>query len=554
MLLQIHIKDLAIVSSLEVDFVSGMTAMTGETGAGKSILIDALGLVLGDRADNGMIRADGDRAEITAVFSIQGQTGVADWLRRQELDQGDECILRRVLVRNGNSRAFINGTPAPIKSLQELGDQLVNIHGQHAHHALLRREHQLSLLDDYAAHSKLLTRVGKAHQQWQQTQQSLDRLRGAARERAERIDLLRYQINELTELQLGEHELDALDEEHRRLSSADQLLECCSQALGHLDEENAALSLLNRSGNELLKLVELDPGVKESQELVEGAAIQIQEAISSLRQYADGVELDPQRLSQLDRRLAECHDMARKYRCGTQELIPHLARLQQELEQLEQSDIQLAQLEQSAGDLKAAYLQQAEKLDLSRIKAAKRLSREVTAGMQALSMANGQFAVTLERLPEEKAAASGLNRLEFMVTTNPGQPAKPLAKVASGGELSRISLAIQVATANCSQIPTLIFDEVDVGIGGGTAEIVGRLLRQIGQAQQVLCVTHLPQVAAQAHQHLLVSKQSRGDKTHTRLSDIAGEARINEVARMLGGLEMTQQTLAHAREMLVTSS
>ncbi len=551
MLTSLHIRDLAIVTSLEVEFGPGMTVLTGETGAGKSILIDALGLVLGDRADNGMIRSGSERAEITASFDIRGVAPASEWLSGHDLDQGDECILRRVLSRSSNSRGYVNGRPVPVKLLQEVGDLLVNIHGQHAHQALLQRDHQRLLLDEYGDNGPLCAETASLFSRWHQTKNRLDDLTGASRERLERIDLLRYQTGELGQLRLGENELELVEEEHRRLSNAGRLLESSGSILSMLDDEDAGvLALLNRAGGELDDLASLDPSLQENRELMESAIIQVQETISNINHYADALEMDPARLGQLNQRLEEIHDLARKYRCRPEELNRHLATLQQELEQLEHADIHLAELEKEVKDLESSYLECAKRLGERREDAARDLGREVSEKMNSLGMGGGKIDIRLDRLPMEKASAQGLDRVEFLVSANPGHPLQPLSRVASGGELSRISLAIQVATIRCHQISTLIFDEVDVGIGGGVAEIVGRLLRQLGQNQQVLCVTHLPQVAAQGHQHLLIRKSVDQETTATSLASLEGESRTREVARMLGGLEITEQTISHAREML----
>ena len=551
MLQQIAIKDLAIVSTLSVELTGGMSVLTGETGAGKSILIDALGLVLGDRADNSMIRDGCERAEVSVIFDTRALPKVEQWLTDNALDNDSQCILRRVLLRNGSSRSFINGTPATLKALQQLGDQLVNIHGQHAHQSLLKRDHQRQMLDEFAAHGPLCKQAADAFHQWQKARQQLTALQENATERQDRLDMLRYQINELEALQLGECELDELLREQALLNNAGKIVEHCSSALNSLDQdEDGALVRINRAGGELGELLELDPALKECSELLDSASIQISEALSTLRQYADNLELDPARLEHLNRRLQEIHDLARKYRCKPEALDSLLLQRQQELGSLDDTDSHLAELDQQVTENRDDYLKLANRLGQSRRKAANRLAEQVSEGMHSLGMPGGILKVEVGHLPEEKASAHGLDRVELLVSANPGQPPKPLVKVASGGELSRISLAIQVATASCTQVPTLIFDEVDVGIGGGTAEIVGRLLRQLGEQQQVLCVTHLPQVASQGHQHLQVEKQSNGKQTGTRLSVLNGKQRIEEIARMLGGVEITRQTLAHAKEMV----
>ncbi len=555
MLSRIHIKDLAIVSSLEVEFAPGLTALTGETGAGKSILVDALGLALGDRADTGMIRNGCDRAEITAVFTLSGSGEIAAWLQEHDLEAGEECILRRVLVPSGgSSRAYINGSPVPVKLLQAFGDLLVDIHGQHAHHSLLRRAFQLDLLDEYAGHGTLRRETEEQFRQWREAGDKLQRLRRDSSDRSEQLELLRYQVKELAELRLEAGEIAALTEEQRRLSNAGQLMESCGALLELLYENDDALhGQLTRGTAQMEELSATDPALSEPRELMENAAIQIQEAAHTLRHYLDRLELDPVRLESVDQRLADIHELSRKHRCKDEELPALLSRLRDDLETLEHADIHLADLEKEVAELRENYLTLARKLGDQRQAAAQRLQAEVSEGMQSLGMPGGSFEIGLDTLDEANATASGLNRVEFLVSANPGQPVKPLVKVASGGELSRISLAIQVATARCSGVPVLIFDEVDVGIGGGTAEIVGKLLRRLGQYRQVLCVTHLAQVAAQGDNHLQVAKSDNGGEVWTEVNILRPEQRIDEVARMLGGLEITDQTRAHAKEMVANS-
>ncbi|MEW7976841.1 MAG: DNA repair protein RecN [Candidatus Sedimenticola endophacoides] len=555
MLSAILIKNLAVVTFAELEFGPGLTALTGETGAGKSILIDALGLALGDRADNGMIRDGSDRAEITARFDLSHCPQALAWLREQALDTGDECLLRRVLIRDGSSRGYINGTPAAARQLQGLGELLVDIHGQHAHQSLMRREHQRGLLDQYANHRPLLERTAALHARWQQCQQRLRELQSVSSERNERIDLLRYQTSELEGLGLSESELPELESEHSRLSNAGQLIESSQTILSALDESEgiSAQEHLNHALSELNQLLHLDDGLAGCREMLESANIQIREAVSELRNYADGIEMDPGRLRQVEERLGEIHDLSRKYRCKPDQLLERLDQLSRELDELEHADVHLGQLQEETADLRRAYLEAAGQLSASRGQAAATLSQETETRMQALGMPGGRLSFQIQPLPEERYGPGGTDQVEILIGTNPGQRLQPLTKVASGGELSRISLAIEVATLRCVQVPTLIFDEVDVGIGGAVAEIVGRLLRQLGGGQQVLCVTHLPQVAAQGHRHLKVSKQSNDGETRTGITPLEPHRRVEEIARMLGGVEITDQTLAHAREMLSLS-
>ncbi len=555
MLTHLHIKDLAVIRSVELELNAGMTTLTGETGAGKSILIDALGLGLGNRADNQMIRGGSERAEITAVFDIAANPAARHWLQEQSLESGDECILRRVLIRDGRSRAFINGAPAPLQLLHSLGGHLVEIHGQHAHQSLLKRNCQRTLLDAYAGHPTLVEQSQTQFQEWQSCREQLEQLRSASEERAARLDLLRYQVDELEALQLGRDELPALDSEHQRLSHAGKLQEGVAQTLDRLyDGEGSVQEALAHLTRELEVLRELDGQLATGQELLAGALIQVEEAATELRHYSETLELDPHQLEQLERRLEEIQDLARKYRIPPAELPDKLARLKTELDTLEQAAIHLGQLETTLATRRNRYLEAAGALSGSRRKAARKLERQITLRLQTLGMPHSTFRIAIDPLPEERATRNGLDQVEFLISTNPGQPLQPLSRVVSGGELSRISLAIQVATLQCGQVPTLIFDEVDAGIGGGTAEIVGKLLRQLGGRRQVLCVTHLPQVAAQGHHHLQIRKQSGAKSAHTRVEPLSEAGRVQEIARMLGGMEITEQTLAHAREMLSRSA
>lgn len=554
MLTRLHIKDLAIVTTLDTEFSNGMTTLTGETGAGKSILIDALGLALGDRADTGMIRAGCDRAEITAVFQLAESGEANQWLQQQALDADGECILRRVLTREGHSRAFINGSPATLKSIQSLGELLVDIHGQHAHQSLLRTDHQRTLLDGYAGNREHCDSVADLFRAWRRALEERERVRTTADERRARLELLRFQIDELTALALAPGEIEKIDREQRRLSSAGQLQMQCARILDLLDEEEtSARTRLVRANTELDQMIRLEPELTECREMLESAAIQTEEAIATLRNYAKGIELDPQRLARVEQRLEEIQDLARKYRCRPQELAERLAAVQQELDELEHIDSRLEQLERHCSQLEERFLAQSEALHRARLAAAEKLGKSVTGDIRKIGIPDGRVEILVEKQPAARATANGLDRIAFLVSANPGQPLQPLAKVASGGELSRISLAIQVATIRCGTIPTLIFDEVDVGIGGGVAETVGRLLRNLGAQRQVLCVTHLPQVAARGQHHLLIKKRSGKNGVTVEIGNLEGSARVQEVARMLGGIDITENTLAHANEMISLS-
>lgn len=554
MLTQIFVKDLAIVNSLELDFSAGMTALTGETGAGKSILIDALGLALGDKANAQMIRTGCERAEIMAGFDLAACADARDWLIEQDLDDGEECLVRRILVRQGRSRAYVNGRPATGTQLQDLGERLVDIHGQHAHQSLLRAATQRDLLDGYGGHSTLAAEVAGLYRIFRDCDRHLRRLQSEGADRAARLDLLRYEVEELAALDLSAAEIRNLDQEQKRLAHLGELQGTTGRLLQRLFDAEPSLHLeLSHAAADLEALSDLDEHLSATRELVEGATIQVEEAAGNLRQYLDGLDLDSGLMEQVEARLVQVHDLARKYRVLPDQIPAILDALRAELDSLESDDTALEQLTQGRDQAREDYLAAAERLSDARATAAKALSKTVAKAMQALGMSGGRFAVELTRIPAEAANAQGLDRVELLVSANPGQPLQPLAKVASGGELSRISLALQVATAECGTVPTLVFDEVDVGIGGGVAEIVGTLLRTLGGVRQVLCVTHLPQVAAQAHNHLQVRKVTRDDQTYTAIKILGKEERVGEVARMLGGREITRKTLDHAREMISRS-
>ena len=551
MLTHLHIRNFALVASLDLDLQAGMTVLSGETGAGKSILLGALGLTLGDRADSTVVRHGAERAEITATFRIDALKGVVEWLREQELDSEDECILRRTVSADGRSKAFINGQPMPLQSLRELGEQLVDIHGQHAHQSLLKRDIQRQLLDAFAGHLPLLNQVTGAWRQWQQLQQDFQQLSQQAGEREARLELLRFQCQELEALQLLGGELAELDEEHAILANASRLLEGSQQAVGMLSENDdySINSMLQRCLNELRELQGYDPRLASSCEMLESAAIQADEAASELRHYVNALELDPQRLEWVDQRLAAIHSLARKHRVEPEALPELQHQLEQELAELEQADSRLAGMQQAIDSALAHYQQLAGKLSEGRQKAATRLAKAVSQQIQALGMGGGKLEVQLTPL-DKGPSAHGNEQIELLVSANPGQPPRPLNKVASGGELSRISLAIQVITASQEGIPTLIFDEVDVGVGGGVAEMVGKQLRMLGESRQVMCVTHQPQVAAQGHHHYQIRKHSDKGSTTTQVSPVVGDERVEEIARMSGGLTITEQTLEHARDLL----
>jgi len=551
MLTHIHIWNFAIVEKLDLEIEAGLTVLTGETGAGKSILLDALNLALGDRADTSVIRHGADKAEISVTFSTHNVPEAEAWLQEHELASENECIIRRTISTSGPSRAFINGKPAPIQMLRELGEMLVDLHGQHEHQSLLKREVQRQLLDDFAGHQPLLSQLRDCYRQWQQLKAEVDELIKAGNARDDRLELLRFQVNELEALGLGETEPAELDQEHKRLANASNLLETServSQILQDNDDTNIR-QLLSQCATDLQQLADTDERLKTIAELLDTALIQVSEAGSELHHYLDSMELDPQRLDWVEQRLSDIHSLARKHHVTADELPGVLPQLQQELSELESADVRVGQLQQDLERATTEYQKLAAQLSKGRHKAAGQLAEQVTQSMQTLGMEGGRFEAQLETRQED-FSPNGLERVEFIVSANPGQPLKALTKVASGGELSRISLAIQVITAKDTRIPTLIFDEVDVGIGGRVAEIVGLQLRELADHRQVICVTHLPQVAALGQHHFQVSKRAASDITISEIIELSAEQRIDEVARMLGGIEITEQTLSHAREML----
>lgn len=552
MLNHIRIKDFAIIDELEVNLAAGMSVLTGETGAGKSILIDALGLALGDRADAGVVRINCKRAEIAASFNIDKLADVAAWLEENDLDDGDDCLIRRTIAAEGRSKGFINGSPVPMQSLRALGELLIDIHGQHEHQSLLRNDEQRRLLDDFAGHADLLNKLNASYQTWHEANDEYQRLSSAAQDRDAQLDLLRYQVNELDTLEPQAGEYDQINIDHARLANVGQLQTTGHQLLESLEdsEDAAASTLLARAVTALDELRDVDSKLGEFSDSLNGALAEVQEAVSGLRSYLSGLDADPARLQEVETRIGVLLDFARKHHIKPEQLPEKHQSLKNELDSLEHAETRLEGLQEDIANKLVEYNKLAKKLSNSRKKQTALLSKRVTEHMQELGMPGGQFAIELEPRDANTPSPLGLERVVFTVSANPGQPPKALNKVASGGELSRISLAIQVVLANDVHIPTLIFDEVDVGIGGGVAEIVGSRLRALAENRQVLCVTHLPQVAAQAHSHLQVSKTRGTDSTGTGIETLNEAGRGQEIARMLGGVEITKQTLAHAEEMI----
>ncbi|UCC55717.1 MAG: DNA repair protein RecN [Gammaproteobacteria bacterium] len=552
MLAHINIRNFAIADKVDVEFGPGMTALTGETGAGKSILVDALGLVLGDRADSSVIRHGSERAEISVGFDIRNHAAATDWLKDHELDMDGECQLRRIINREGRSRGFINNQSVPMQSLRELGERLVDIHGQHEHQSLLRSSVQRQQLDAYAEHGTLLSDINSRYREWAATRAALEQARCAREDRDARIDLLRYQVSELDALGVSKAEVTNLGKQHDRLANAEQLLTACQRGLQHLNAETgtSVYQLASNTLAELEELSRLDNRLESVTVLLNEILLLVQECTDGLRGYSDGLEIDPGLLQQLEERMGVLHDLARKHHCKPDELPEIHEHLREELDSLEHADRDLAELQARLDSQTNAYREAAQRLSASRRKAARKFGKQVSADMQHLGMPGGVFEVAIRHDRDGSFTPQGMDSIEFMVSTNPGQPPSPLSKVASGGELSRISLAIQVICLKNETIPTLIFDEVDTGIGGGIAEIVGQKLRALGAGRQVFCVTHLPQVAALGASQIQVCKLTGDDTTRTRVRHLDRKERIDELARMLGGVKITSQTRKHAREML----
>ena len=548
MLRHLTIRDFVIVDRLELEFSAGFGALTGETGAGKSILIDALALTLGERADAGVVRSGCEKTEVAATFDIAGLPAVRAWLNDNDLDGDDELLLRRVVDAGGRSRAYINGSPATVQQLREVGEWLVDIHGQHAHQSLLRPDAQRALLDAHAGLGAQVRDVGLAFRIWRDAEQLLKTANEGADALIREREQLEWQVRELETLAFGGDEWVGLEAEHRRLAHAASLIEGAQFALATLADDDAACERqVDRVAARLDALAEFDPELQEVAALVQSVQAELSEAVSTLRRYADRVDLDPGRLGEVERRMEAVLAASRKHRVQPEALPALLEGWQQRLATLaEASDLDA--LAAQVDKTRSEYLRQAQALSAGRRQTAGAMSLAVSEVMQQLALSSGRFEVAL--VPVADGAVYGLEQIEFRIGGLAGNEAKPLAKVASGGELSRISLAIQVLTSRSASVPTLIFDEVDVGIGGGVAEIVGRLLNELGSERQVLCVTHLPQVAAQADWQWQVSKATRDGVVLSAIAPLDDAGRVQEIARMLGGVEITGITLRHAEELL----
>jgi DNA repair protein RecN (Recombination protein N) len=552
MLTRLQIRNFAIIDEIEVEFGAGMTVLTGETGAGKSILVDALGLVLGERGGGALIRPGSERAEFSAEFDITAQPEAKAWLETQALDAGSDCLLRRVIGADGRSRAFVNGNAVTLQSLKALGEKLLDIHGQHFHQSLGRRSVQRDLLDHFGGLEALRLTTAAAYAEWLSLNSRLEQLEEAAADRSARLDLLTFQTRELESLGLKTGEFDSLHAERQRLKMSSVLTEGVTRALHSIyDDETANVqSLLATALHELESASAIDAELDPVRTLLKEASIQVSEAADALQRYSGALDMDPARRDWIEERLDAIQALARKHRVAADELAGLHERLLAQLDELENADATGARLAKDVAEAKAGFLKEAGLLSRARRKAARTFAAQVTEAMRGLGMPGGVFEISLSALSEADARAWGLEDVEYLISANPGQAPMPLAKVASGGELSRMSLSIQVIASDGSAIPTMVFDEVDSGVGGGVAEMIGRRLKGLGATRQVFCVTHLPQVASLADHHYRISKRSDGNTTRTEITELGKDERVEELARMLGGVKITNRTRAHAAEML----
>ena len=554
MLTHIQIRDFAIIDAVELELGPGLTVLTGETGAGKSILVDALLLAAGGRAGAEVVRHGAERAEVSATFAIEKNAAAHAWLNDQSIEHEGECVLRRVIASDGRSRAYVNGQAMPVQALRQLGETLVDVHGQMEYQSLVRRSAQRELLDQSGEHRELSSAVAEAWRTLSQVKEERDRAAASAQDREARLELLRYHLSELQALDLKAGEADELSAERQRLSQRGRLASGAREIIQLLREAEdvSAEQAISRALGTARHIGELDPKFAPMSQLIEESLIALREGADAVERYESDLEADPQRQEWVEDRLATMESIARKHRVEVSALLGLQAELQQEFQRLDSLEASMAQIEKRLEQAQQKSSAACDKLTAARKAAAKSLGTSISALMQTLGMPGGKFQIDVR--PAESAGVNGADDIEFLVSANPGQPPRPLAKVASGGELSRISLAIQVAAvqtdALAGSLACLVFDEVDAGVGGGVAEIVGRQLRTLGERAQALCVTHLPQVASQAHAHVRVTKLTDGKTTRTALHPLTADERIEEIARMLGGINVTDKAREHAAEML----
>ena len=551
MLQRLVISDLAIIHKLEIDFDSGMTVFTGETGAGKSILLDAIGLILGDRADTNLIRGGADKTEITGVFSLAELPHVRAQL--DELDiiiDDDELFIRRVISKDGRSKAYLNQNPVPLQILKDIGQYLIDIYGQHAHQSLGKPNIQRELLDANGNYQDDLQSIKKLYVQWKQAKQDLSKIKSEGENYEDRITLLRYQVDELNEFNITEDEYSELISTHKKLSNSQQIITSCKEAINSLsDSEHSIGQQLSKHIRQIVDLEKYDSSLKNISELLNQAMIQIDEANTELRAQIDQTDNDQETLNKTEQRLDRYHELSRKHHVKPEQLYEHLQSLQKELDELEHGQEHHDTLQATLDCIMEDYLKLAKTLHSKRTKLAKQLSNSVTEKMHELGI-GGTFSISVDQIDEELIREHGMDSIQFLVSTNPGQPLRSLTKVASGGELSRLSLAIQIIGISANSVPTLIFDEVDTGISGGIAEVVGRMLATLSKSRQIFCVTHLAQVASCGQHHCRVSKQGNNNQIKTQVEKLNREERIDELARMLAGLKITNESRANAKKML----
>ncbi|MEM8843724.1 MAG: DNA repair protein RecN [Pseudomonadota bacterium] len=555
MLKSLHIQNFAIIEKLELDFYSGLSTLTGETGAGKSIIIDAIGLVLGDRADSNLVRAGKESAEIILVIELDDKSSSFIWLKENDFEVDSDCILRRVMRNDGKSRAYINNIPVPLKTLKELGELIINIYGQHAHQSLMHASTQRELVDQFAGHSDKLKQLAKLYIDWQEQKQDYESLCNNSSEIESTIELLRYQVEELDHLGLQKNEADELEQRHKRLANAEQLKQSTLQASHKLinDEGADIYSMLTQVCAQISHLLDDDKNLESTHQNLEEASTLIGEVANELRNYADTVEIDSEELARTEERLVLIDQISRKHKVPPQDINDLHKRLSLELNNYIQPNYDLDALKVKLDKTEQDYLKLAKIISKKRKGIAKQLSANITLALAKLGMEKAKLEVNVQNIEQDFPTRYGLDKIIFNVQTNPGARMLPLTQVASGGELSRISLAIQMIAVDKLDVSVLIFDEVDSGVGGAVAEVVGKELRAIGEHRQVMCITHLPQVAANAHHHYRVNKQSEENDTVSAIEYLEQADRISEIARMLGGVTLTENTYLHAQEMLEAS-
>lgn len=552
MLTEIHIKNYTIIDEIRLDLKNRMSVFTGETGAGKSIIIDAATLALGERLSGSPVRKKCEQAHITLSFDISDIPEAQQLLKKYAVHDGTQCLIQRIIYSDGRSKSYINHFPTSIHVLRELGEALIDIHGQHEFQSLLKPASQMAMLDRFAEQTELVQQLNQLVDEWLAIKQEFTQAEETAQQANARIELLTYQIHELDELRLEENGYEAIVQEHKQLANRDFLIMQCQKAVALLSEDSqtSIRDLLCQVHAWIDPVQEMDKRLSRAGHLLQEAMTETDEAVAELRSFLDHIDNDPERLNVLNEQLNKFHQFARKHRIKPEMLRHHYQQLRDELSRIQSNDERLDRWRHELSEIESRYYALAAALSKNRQKAAKVLSKQVTESMQALGFSGGKFSVQLISMPDRQLHRNGLEKIELLVSTNPGQPLQPLTQIASGGELSRLSLAIQVITAKKNSMPTIVFDEVDVGIGGATAEKVGHLLRELGRSTQILCITHLAQVAAKGHHHWKVKKQSTQNETSVEISYLSFSDRVQEIARMSGGIKITAQAVAHAEEML----